>query len=110
MIATQEVTRTRLDANDAYVMLACDGLWDVCSNEDVVSMISDTVRGSFPRAGSIYDDRVRIHTGPHTTAIAWLTPFLKDFLSRRALPFNSASDAFRLHPDFASYGQTPSVA
>jgi hypothetical protein len=28
--------------------------------------------------------RVRIHTGPRTTPFAWWTPFLKDFLSRRA--------------------------
>ena len=50
------------------------------------------------------------YTGPHTIAFAWCTPFLKDF-SRRfspprvprfqrppSTPFNSASDAFELHP------------
>jgi hypothetical protein len=65
------------------------------------------------------------HTGPHTTASAWRTPFLKDFyylpavVSLRArlaftpdaprrlstpllTPFDSAL------PDVASYGQTPS--
>ena len=61
-----------------------------------------------------------IHTGPHTTAFALCTPTLKDFTFRRRLspprvprfqsptstPFNSASDAFQLHPDFASYGTT----
>jgi hypothetical protein len=62
--------------------------------------------------------RVRIHTGPHTAALAWWTPILKDF-SRRispprvprfqsrhtSTPFNSsASDAFELHPDVRSYG------
>ena len=50
------------------------------------------------------------HTGSHTTASAWWTPFLKDFLSWRfspprvprfqsrhtSTPFNSASDAFQL--------------
>jgi len=57
------------------------------------------------------------YTGPHTTPSAWRTPFLKDF-SRRispptprfqrppATPFNSASDAFELHPDVASYDGT----
>ena len=53
------------------------------------------------------------HTGSHTTASAWWTPILKDFLSWRispprvprcfqsppSTPFNSASDAFQLHPD-----------
>ena len=51
------------------------------------------------------------------------TPFLEDFTSRRfsppitprfqsqhtSTPFNSASDAFELHPDVRSYGQLPSV-
>ena len=64
--------------------------------------------------------RVRIHTGSHTTASAWWTPILKDFTSRRisaprvprfqsrhtSTPFNSASDAFQLHPDVRSYGTT----
>ena len=57
------------------------------------------------------------HTGPHTTASAWLTPFLEDFTRRvspprvprwfqspPSAPFNSASDAFELHPDVRSYG------
>jgi len=52
------------------------------------------------------------YTGPHTTAFAWWTPILKDFARRIApprvprfqsrhtsTPFNSASDAFELHPD-----------
>ena len=70
--------------------------------------------------------RVRIYTGPHTTASAWCTPILKDFLSRRISPpithpslsvaardaFQlQLTDAFQLHPDDnASYGQSPSVA
>ena len=57
------------------------------------------------------------YTGPHTTAFAWWTPILKDFARRIApprvprfqsrhtsTPLNSASDAFQLHPDIASYG------
>jgi hypothetical protein len=30
--------------------------------------------------------RVLLYTGPHTTALAWCTPFLKDFVSRRVSP------------------------
>jgi hypothetical protein len=64
-------------------------------------------------ARSIPDD-----TGPHTTPSAWWTPILKDFARRispprvprcqspPSTPFNSASDAFQLHPDIASYGTT----
>ena len=61
--------------------------------------------------------KVGCHTGPHTTALALLTSFLKDFLSRRVLCFSPpddpslsipdtprrlsppSSDAFQLHPD-----------
>jgi hypothetical protein len=64
--------------------------------------------------------RCVLYTGPRTTASAWWTPILKDFTSRRisaprvprfqsrhtSTPFNSASDAFQLHPDVRSYGTT----
>jgi stearoyl-CoA desaturase (delta-9 desaturase) len=61
------------------------------------------------------------HTGPHTTAFAWRTPILKDFLFRRlsppitprfqfptSTPFNSASDAFELQPDIIARMERPS--
>jgi hypothetical protein len=67
-----------------------------------------------------------LRTGPHATASARRAPFLEDFLSRRAFvslrpgslafnprhastPHDSASDAFELHPDVASYGRLPST-
>jgi len=62
--------------------------------------------------------RCVLYTGPHTTASARWTPILKDFARRISLPtprvqsrhtstpFNSASDAFQLHPDVRSYGTT----
>jgi hypothetical protein len=49
--------------------------------------------------------RVLLHTGPHTTASAWCTPILKDFLSRRSflsahpsVLSMSSLDAFQIHP------------
>ena len=66
-----------------------------------------------------------LHTGPHTTPFARCTPFLEDFISRRVsppitprfqsqsrrtvTPFNSASDAFQIHPDVASRGPSTLV-
>ena len=59
--------------------------------------------------------RSRAHTGSHTTASAMWTPILKDFCRRfssprvprfqspTSTPFNSASDAFQLHPDVRSH-------
>lgn len=34
-----EVTETTLTPRDEYFVMACDGLWDVVSNEEAVSMI-----------------------------------------------------------------------
>ena len=56
-----------------------------------------------------------LYTGPHTTPFARWTPILKDFARRISppaprfqsppwTPFNSASDAYELHPDIRSYG------
>ena len=39
-----EVSETRLTSSDEYFIMACDGLWDVMSNEDAVAMIKDTVK------------------------------------------------------------------
>ncbi|EEH52336.1 uncharacterized protein MICPUCDRAFT_22355 [Micromonas pusilla CCMP1545] len=75
VIATPEVTRTRLDANDAYVVLACDGLWDVCSNEDVVSMIRDTVKEPSMCAKRLGAEALTRASGDNITVVV---AFVKD--------------------------------
>ncbi|KAL1548777.1 protein-serine/threonine phosphatase [Salvia divinorum] len=42
--AEPEITETLLSAEDEYIVMASDGLWDVVSNTDVVSIIKDTVK------------------------------------------------------------------
>ncbi|KAF9620918.1 hypothetical protein IFM89_015315, partial [Coptis chinensis] len=42
--AEPEVTETTLTYEDEFLVMASDGLWDVVSNEDVVSIIRDTVK------------------------------------------------------------------
>ncbi|KAK4481784.1 hypothetical protein RD792_012695 [Penstemon davidsonii] len=42
--AEPEITETLLTAEDEYIVMGSDGLWDVMSNEDVVSIIKDTVK------------------------------------------------------------------
>ncbi|GLT77820.1 hypothetical protein SLA2020_493770 [Shorea laevis] len=39
-----EITETVLSAEDEFLVMASDGLWDVVSNEEVVSIIRDTVK------------------------------------------------------------------
>jgi serine/threonine protein phosphatase PrpC len=75
VVATPEVTRTRLDANDAYVVLACDGLWDVCSNEDAVSMIRDTVKEPSMCAKRLGAEALTRMSGDNITVIV---AFVKD--------------------------------
>uniref|UniRef100_A0A1D1Z8M4 protein-serine/threonine phosphatase n=2 Tax=Anthurium amnicola TaxID=1678845 RepID=A0A1D1Z8M4_9ARAE len=42
--AEPEITEISLSVHDEYLVMASDGLWDVLSNEDVVSIIRDTVK------------------------------------------------------------------
>ncbi|XP_047320066.1 protein kinase and PP2C-like domain-containing protein [Impatiens glandulifera] len=42
--AEPEVTETTISENDEYLVMASDGLWDVMSGEDIVSIIKDTVK------------------------------------------------------------------
>nr|CAB3473251.1 unnamed protein product [Digitaria exilis] len=42
--AQPEVIETELSDDDEFLVMASDGLWDVVSNEDVLSIIKDTVK------------------------------------------------------------------
>ncbi|KAK9289907.1 hypothetical protein L1049_008068 [Liquidambar formosana] len=42
--AEPEITQTVLSAEDEFLVMASDGLWDVVSNAEVVSIIRDTVK------------------------------------------------------------------
>jgi len=42
--AEPEVTETLLSTDDEYLVMASDGLWDTISNEEVISLIKDTVK------------------------------------------------------------------
>ncbi|WOL17532.1 protein kinase and PP2C-like domain-containing protein isoform X1 [Canna indica] len=42
--AKPEIFETYISADDEFLVMASDGLWDVISNEEVVSIIKDTVK------------------------------------------------------------------
>ncbi|KAH9298494.1 hypothetical protein KI387_030176, partial [Taxus chinensis] len=42
--AEPEITEILLSTDDEYLVIASDGLWDTLSNEDVISLIKDTVK------------------------------------------------------------------
>ncbi|GAV74091.1 PP2C domain-containing protein, partial [Cephalotus follicularis] len=42
--AVPEITETILSAEDEFLVMASDGLWDVVSNAEVVNIMRDTVK------------------------------------------------------------------
>ncbi|KAJ3694690.1 hypothetical protein LUZ60_000067 [Juncus effusus] len=42
--ARPEIIETTLSCDDEFLVMASDGLWDVMTNEDVISIIKDTVK------------------------------------------------------------------
>ena len=44
LTAQPEVTHRQLTAEDEFVVLASDGLWDKLSNEEAVGLVYDTVK------------------------------------------------------------------
>ena len=44
LTAQPEVTQHPLTAEDEFVVLASDGLWDKLSNEEAVGLVHDTVK------------------------------------------------------------------
>lgn len=43
VIATPEIRRVQLDESDSYIVVACDGLWDVYTNREVVEVIDSAI-------------------------------------------------------------------
>jgi serine/threonine protein phosphatase PrpC len=47
VVAEPQVTHRRLGAGDLFLVLATDGVWDVLSNEEVVSIVCATPRKQY---------------------------------------------------------------
>ncbi|KAG0203559.1 Protein phosphatase 2C 1 [Mortierella sp. GBA30] len=43
IIGAPYTTRTEIGTDNPYLILACDGLWDVCSDQEAVELIKDVV-------------------------------------------------------------------
>ena len=104
--------RTLSAAHDVGVVMRESG-----RTRDAIAWFKTCVEGRAEVLGDAHPLTLRcvLYTGSHTTASAWWTPILKDFCRRvspptprfqspPSTPFNSASDAFQLHPNIALYG------
>ena len=45
-----EIIQTPLEPRDEFVVLACDGIWDVMTNEQVVSVVKEKLAQGHPPA------------------------------------------------------------
>ncbi|KAF9930792.1 Protein phosphatase 2C 1, partial [Modicella reniformis] len=43
IIGAPYTTRTEIGSDNPYLILACDGLWDVCTDQEAVELIKDIV-------------------------------------------------------------------
>jgi serine/threonine protein phosphatase PrpC len=73
--AEPEVRRVRLTPRDAYVVVACDGLWDVVSASEVGAMLRDTVKEPSMCAKRLGSEALTRMSGDNITVIV---AFLKD--------------------------------
>ena len=73
--AEPEVRRVRLTPRDAYVVVACDGFWDVVSAPEVGAMLRDTVKEPSMCAKRLGSEALTRMSGDNITVIV---AFLKD--------------------------------
>lgn len=83
---TPEITRRRLLHDDEFVVLACDGLWDVMQSQDVVKSVrSDLIKDGNPQQAA--DRIVQAAIGPpkysddNTTAV--VVSFMSEDVRRK---------------------------
>ncbi|XP_021739058.1 probable protein phosphatase 2C 72 isoform X1 [Chenopodium quinoa] len=55
IIVTPEITHRRVTSEDQFLVLACDGVWDVLSNEEVVSIVR-SVKNKEAAAKAVIDE------------------------------------------------------
>lgn len=64
-----------LSAEDDFVIVACDGLWDVVSNEEAVAFVKDTVKEpSMCAKRLVAEAGTRLSGDNVTVVVAFLRP------------------------------------
>ena len=83
-----EVTKVDLNASRAeYLVVACDGLWDVVSDEECVKMIKDTVKEPNMCAKRLGSEALTRMSGDNITVVV---AFLKDLATSEKVTWERA--------------------
>ena len=82
-----EITKVDLGGGDEYIVVACDGLWDVVSNEECVKMIKDTVKEPGMCAKRLGSEAMTRMSGDNITVVV---AFLKDLATSEKVTWERA--------------------
>ena len=85
--AMPEVTKVDLTPAHEYLVVACDGLWDVVSDEECVKMIKDTVKEPNMCAKRLGSEALTRMSGDNITVIV---AFLKDLATSEKVTWERA--------------------
>jgi len=69
VLATPEVITHAITEHDTCLVLACDGLWDVVSNDEAFSLIRDTVKDPGMCAKRLGSEAVTRNSGDNITVV-----------------------------------------
>ncbi|PWA54101.1 hypothetical protein CTI12_AA438750 [Artemisia annua] len=72
LIAEPEMTQMVLTKDDEFMIIGCDGIWDVMSNEEAVSLVrKQLMQHNDPQrcATELINQALRLHTSDNLTAI-----------------------------------------
>lgn len=95
--AASDMTTIARDASDEFLLLCCDGIWDVMSNEDAVEFVSTHLKVSSEQFHSHFS--MQLVVTPHVKDVfSFNFPFFFLALSvthrLACLPQSSASDSW----------------
>ena len=74
VVGDPEVVQQRLADGDKFVILACDGIWDVMTNDKAVSIVARALRDKQDAAKQLVRQAFLLGSTDNMTAIViWLT-------------------------------------
>lgn len=100
LTAEPDVKQTLLTEDDEFLILGCDGIWDVMSNQEAVGLVRRTLRQhDEPQecAKALVDQALRLNTSDNLTAI--VICFTSPVKQRESVPQRPKSRCFSLSED-----------